>query len=1277
MRGLKLLVLMLVGLGAAVVAAWMVLRPAIERSARSLIVRGLEAALDAPVELASLGLSAVPPVIEAAGLRIGEGGSLLRAGDLRVRLLPLASLAAVSLAAEVDARDVWVDVPALDAALPSPPEGAPLPRLAFRAVEIRGAGVRVVNGKDPVDLSLERLAGTVDVGGTAGVFRVRAETQAFEVLHRDAAFRFERAVLRGGDAGRGLTIEDLEAHGEGIEVSARAVPGDAPAHRLAARIGLDLLSVLDESLRGLAGNLSVEANLDGPLLDPRVEATLAAAGVALPGLPLGRVRAEIVRAGDWLEIDTLEAAPLGGRLEITGRLGLTGALPVDLRGEWHDVDPAALLAGAGIEALGVQNLRVAGSAELSATLRPLSLQGRASGTIAAPPDDLALDWSVEGSHERDRGHVRASLGKSGAASARAEVQVHDAGTLGGKLRIEVADARALRAPRFSSADLRGTLRLSGEIGGALRRPTLRGELSAARLAAFGVEADALTARFEIDRERLSVEALALESGEGRVAAGGRLSLAPGGENEWWLRAERLPLDRVLWPALRRAGFDLPVSRGLLAAELAGRGRWSAASVDGRLQVESFSFLDEPFERFAVTAVGRLPEWSAEAALTHDAGMKLDARLSGRGAETLAATVAGGPFPLETLGLAERAGLRGTARLRAEVQGPLDRLGGRVDLEAGRIVWKGRSLGDLRLDGEGNAGRWQLASRLLGDTLRIAGSIDQRSASFGLGVDWNETNFGPLLAAGAGIDVEASGSLRLTGSLSRPLGAEGGAEIEQLRVRRGPLEMRATLPIRVRRTGGTVTVEPFLLQGNGTELRASGSLGQGGAGELSVAGHGSLGLLELLGEPVRSARGGFELNARAALAASGEIDWSGQVTIERAALDVGLPIGPTRTSGRLLLSGRTVQVENLSGRLGGGTFALSGSADLESGLDLAWRIDEISTGLVPSLEHELSGSGTVRGPWAEPTVGGDIRIVRMLYDRRIALTDFLPSFRRDLAPPRRARPGVPVRLDLRVFAPGDIFIDNNFARIEARADLRVRGTVDDLRLAGPVEVLDGEVFFRGRTFEITNAVVEFQPKLRMGASLNIQAESEIETEEETYTVSIRVEGTTENYRVTMAADDASLTQTDVASLIAFGKTTAQMQKESRGFSLTDLLELAPGHIEEKAERGAARYLRLDRVEFEPTVSRETGQFEPQVTLGKKLTEDLTATLSTTFGVNAGETMALEYQWTPGFSLLGNWESQTASRESAVGGGVRFRRRFRSVPGFSLLGSYRPEDADARP
>jgi translocation and assembly module TamB len=352
----------------------------------------------------------------------------------------------------------------------------------------------------------------------------------------------------------------------------------------------------------------------------------------------------------------------------------------------------------------------------------------------------------------------------------------------------------------------------------------------------------------------------------------------------------------------------------------------------------------------------------------------------------------------------------------------------------------------------------------------------------------------------------------------------------------------------------------------------------------------------------------------------------------------------------------------------------GSLDLIQGADLSWQLQDVGVSAANGLEARLSGKGTFAGSWDDLLLRGHIEVVNALYDRDLGFGDLLQWLTRQLFPQvESARAGdVPVRLDLVIYSRGGVYLDNNIAKGEMWLDLHLTGSVAQPSLAGRIGILDAEVFYQGRTFTVLGGSIDFRDPGRINPVLNISAESRVSTPDTDYIVSVIVTGTAERPRVQFSADDPALSQNDVLSLVAFGRTGSQLRRESASVSptATALALLPTGGVEKQV----STLLGVDRFEVSATQARDTGAIEPRVTVGKDITEQLRASVWTSFGVQSRQAVQLEYRWTRRISLLGSWESQTQQSAGAFGGAVKFRFEYWRVP-FSLLSSAVPLPADA--
>jgi autotransporter translocation and assembly factor TamB len=977
---------------------------------------------------------------------------------------------------------------------------------------------------------------------------------------------------------------------------------------------------------------------------------------------------DVSATAEWnlhtLTVSSARLAGFGGDAEASGTLGMQAPFPYRAETRWTALDLQRLAH------LGPQVIKpsaTSGQATLSGTLEPVVVFAEGGGSLAAAQGGDAIEWHGQGRYRDGAGDGEVEATQTPANRVHASVGVGAGGALRGTVDAAIASPTALGAflPIESLPNLSGALNTTVEVSGTLDDPRASGQLSGRDLAVLGLSIEQLRGDFSVDRAALRTPGIIAALWQGSIALNGTLALDAAAENDWQLTAVDVPGDAVVGLVFAVTGSVPPIGRGTVAAELSGRGRWQQVAVNGHASMVNFWLSREWIQQAELAGSATWPQWQLEAELRNRAGQTLALRGRGTATDNVSITAQCSGWDLTALQRGELTEMGGSLMLEASLNGPLRALSGNAALRAQNLVLYGRHVGTIDLNVDATRGRWQLSASALDDALRVrAGLAPDAGWPFTLDGEWSNLHFGHLLVPDTDVHAESSGTLQCRGRLAALEQSEATVRVQTLRLANGPYELSAPQPMQAECRRGACTFEGIELRGPDTDLRASGSLAIGGAARVAITGQGDLRLLELAGGAIESARGRFTVDAELRRA-GGAWDVSGELRFDQAALDVGAPVAITRTSGRLRLTGTTVQIDQLEGRIGTGTFAVGGALDLMRGPRVNWTLSDVGAELMPSLEVELSGRGGLDGTWEHMRVSGAIDVARMLYDRDISLTDFLPSLNRALAAAPRPPSQRQIDLDLHIVAPGELYVENNVARIEARADLTVTGTVEHPLLQGRIEVLDGTVTFRDRTFELQGGTVDFRPDLGLTAALNITAESTIDTPEATYLVDVRITGTTSEPRVIMSSDDPSLSPTDIATLIAVGKTTAQLREGGGGFSI-DALALIPNQVSSPIAQGTKQLLPIDRFSIESTFSRSTGTFEPQLKLGKDLTDDLSVSVGQTFGVESRSSVEANYRLSPRISVLGTWESQTSAQEGAFGAGVRVRYEFWRVTPFTLLG-----------
>lgn len=1271
-------------------AGWMLWPAAVER-ARVFLEAFASREIRTPVRLAALRVSLFPPSATGEAFEIGPQGAALRLGRARVRLDLWESLLVRGPAGDVEAEDVWVDPAAFPRPAPkaSPGGTAGAPRehrsifpFPFRArsVRVRDATVRLPVPEAPLLIFAREVTGRTEVRAPERRMSLDGLATDLRLWRGAAELALESAHVRGAHTGRGIEAQAIALRGAGLDVQGGVAESADLRHEFRGEVSADALRLIHPALAAVRGSLRVESVLSGALFDPEAEVRAEAATVEIAGLTFAEVAARAVRRGAHVEATLERAAHRGGRLSARGELDVSGAVPFSFDGAWADLDVPAALPGNAAEVLAP--VTGAGRLHASGTLDPLALAVEGDGAftpVGAVPDGVSWEgWGVlaDGSWRAE-----ASLAQPRGNRLGASISLARDGALEGRAEAHVAQTQGLRS-LFRSAVLpavAGAFDAGATVGGSLADPSLVATVTGRNVGAHGLVATTLDLALAYRAGELRLERARASVGGGRVEGAGRVALTGQGRNDWRAELQDVGGDAVAEAVAGLSGITLPVWRGRLSGTLQASGAWERPEVSVDLRLDEARLGKEPFERIQLVGAAQWPEWQGTLRLQHLPGEWVEAQARGRGAQELDASVYGTIWNLDRLRGASTLRIGGSSWLAAEIHGPLAATRGTVSFSAENLRLRGRSFGIVHAQAWGSDGRWRVEGRALDDALRVDGDFEARGdVPFQVEAAWD----GADLAALAGAETmraTSSGRVSAAGAARQPRRIEGAMNVDRLVIEEAGYRLEARSPLRARLEDGRISLTAFRLDGTGgSRLELAGGWTIGGDGQLRIDGDGSLAVAELLFSRVQSARGTFRVAADVVRPAVGELRLSGEGAVENASLDFGVGAPLTEARAHVSLAGSRIGIDDLGGHAGGGSFDVSGSLDVFGGPDLRWALRQVNPGLPAWLELELSGRGTLHGGWDELTLAGDVEVERMLYDQPVSLVDLIPWLRGRLAPPAdRERPLRAVRLDLHVTAPDELYVDNNVARVEMSADLRVAGTSEKPELAGSVDVLAGQVNVGDRVFTVTGGSVQFRPELGLNPALDFLAESTVDTPDASYTVNAQVSGTADNYRVVLGSADPGLSQTDVAGLVAFGKTGAQMQESGAGFSGADLLSLGVGASADTIERQAKGVLPIDRLRIEPAVSRTTRTFEPRLWVGKDFGEDVTVSVASSLGVETYRTVQAEYRLTPRVSLLASWESETDQEEGAFGGSVKFRREFRRLPRFSLLRSLWPGGTDDAP
>jgi len=389
-----------------------------------------------------------------------------------------------------------------------------------------------------------------------------------------------------------------------------------------------------------------------------------------------------------------------------------------------------------------------------------------------------------------------------------------------------------------------------------------------------------------------------------------------------------------------------------------------------------------------------------------------------------------------------------------------------------------------------------------------------------------------------------------------------------------------------------------------------------------------------------------------------------------------------TATELFLSG--------TGKFAGGSVALNGSMPAR-GFELGpldSRVVVRGVRLTPApgiaatfdadLEVSLAPPAHASLP-AMPRVTGDVAITSFGYTRPIALTTDLTALGTrakrtevDVYDPSRDF----VAVDLRVRSRAPLVIKNNLvdAQLAIESDtLDVTGTNQRLGLRGTLRTLPGgHLHFQQSDFEVRQGLIRFDDPTRIDPNVDVTAVTEYRryTYESAgaaggatgggptaasagstrggslWRITLHAYGDADNLRLDMTSEP-TLSQEDIALLLAVGMTRAeldQLQVSSVGASLAlNYLGATSG-----ADRAVKQALPIiDDFRFGSSYSSVTGKTEPELTIGKRLTNELRANVTAGLSQDRELRSNIEWRLSNRLSVQGSYDNINETSSSTLG------------------------------
>ena len=634
-----------------------------------------------------------------------------------------------------------------------------------------------------------------------------------------------------------------------------------------------------------------------------------------------------------------------------------------------------------------------------------------------------------------------------------------------------------------------------------------------------------------------------------------------------------------------------------------------------------------------------------------------------GARRLEGSLEGLELPLSVFGR-EDFELQGVARGELRLTGTLDEPMLEMTLSAPDVSLGQTSLGRGRLHAQVARGVATGKLTFQDPTFSIEARSQVRlvpGSPFEGEVRWEGADLGPWLRffrSGLPPSVRffSNGEASVKGEWSSLQSTEVDASVRSIRAEIGgyPLVSEKSVEVTVR--NGIVETPGLHLSGEGTQVEIAGKLPLG-KGSLDLQANGSVNL-EILQSfyPRVSSSGDLRLSAGV------RGNWnrpylSGQADVSSGVLRFrGFPQAIGDIRGRIAFDNRTVRFPNLRATFGGAPVAISGTTLLSglspssfelrvTGQGLRLRYPE---GLIATLNGNLQMSGTPQSQ----ILSGRINVQDAQWVREYDLaTGILVSQDEEgfeiLGDVDEDSALTNLRLDVEIVAPGTFKIRNSRAKIDAAAQLQLRGTFPRPILLGRSEALRGELFLLGQRYDLVSGKVDFIDPASVKPFFDVVAESRVKS----YRVELRLTGTPDRFFPELSSDPPLRTVDILRLLAGASERDILIGSEEEEIAGVGVASLLTERLTQEVGRRAERLFGLDRFSIDPFLVGQFANPTARVSIGKEIYRNLSVNYSTNLNA-ATETLVL-VEYTPEGPI--RWIF-SRDEEGALGVDLRFRKSF---------------------
>ena len=347
--------------------------------------------------------------------------------------------------------------------------------------------------------------------------------------------------------------------------------------------------------------------------------------------------------------------------------------------------------------------------------------------------------------------------------------------------------------------------------------------------------------------------------------------------------------------------------------------------------------------------------------------------------------------------------------------------------------------------------------------------------------------------------------------------------------------------------------------------------------------------------------------------------------------IDLPAGLSDLNGSLLLNQNRLEVEQLTGRTGGGKVTFRGFVTLGRtiGFDLAAQGDEIRfryAGVSVTSDQSLHLVGTLQSS----NLTGNITVTRFAQNPSADLT-FMLARNQPAEVPNPSSPLNNLHLDVRILSAPELTVQTSLAKLSGDVDLRLRGTPVKPVLLGRINIAEGDINLSGTKYHLERGDVTFADPIRIDPILDIEATTHVRD----YDITIGLHGSFEKLNATYRSDPP-LSSDDIIALLAFGRTQQESNISANipnvGFAQSASNAVLGQAINSTVGNRASKLFGVISIRINPSVGGPDNNPNARLTVEQQVSNNITLTYITNLSESAQQVIQFEYNINPQYTIV---------------------------------------------